>query len=73
MKITQTHVWKWLNTTKDGVSEKMVLPVAKATKWEVTPHELRDDLYPYPEDGLPPEIRAEKGQLFGRRAEDRPN
>lgn len=30
-----------------------VIPIAEATGWEVTPHELRPDLYPYPDDGLP--------------------
>ncbi|BCU91132.1 hypothetical protein YP72344_26270 [Yersinia pseudotuberculosis] len=31
---------------------------ASATHWEVTPHELNPDDYPYPKDGLPDERAA---------------
>jgi DNA-binding transcriptional regulator YdaS (Cro superfamily) len=33
------------------------IEIAAATGWRVTPHELRPDLYPNPDDGLPPEVR----------------
>lgn len=35
-----------------------VLTCAQATNWQVTPHQLRPDLYPHPQDGLPKELRA---------------
>jgi len=35
-----------------------VIAVAMATGWRVTPHRLRPDLYPHPEDGLPEERRT---------------
>lgn len=35
-----------------------VLDVSRATDYQVTPHELRRDLYPHPDDGLPTELRA---------------
>ena len=39
-----------------------VIPIAKAVEFRVTPHELNPDLYPHPEDGLPPELRAAQQQ-----------
>jgi len=57
-KVKQAHVWKWLNKTKQGVGADYVLAVAKVVNYQVTPHELRPDLYPHPEDGLPEERRT---------------
>ena len=37
------------------VGAERVLKVAEATGWKVTPHEMRPDLYPHPEDGMPRE------------------
>lgn len=37
----------------DIVPAERVLAVAAATGWQVTPHELRPDIYPNPCDGLP--------------------
>lgn len=56
--VTQAHVWKWLNTTKEGIPAKYVIPACKSVDYRVTPHELRPDLYPHPNDGLPQELRA---------------
>lgn len=50
---SQPSIWKWLNSTKEGVAGEFVIPVAKATDWQVTPHQLRPDLYPHHDDGLP--------------------
>lgn len=38
-----------------------VIDVARAVDFQVTPHELRPDLYPHPEDGLPIELRKGQG------------
>ncbi|HAN8704295.1 TPA: helix-turn-helix domain-containing protein [Escherichia coli] len=38
---------------KNKVPGELVLKVAKAVEWKVTPHELRPDLHPNPTDGLP--------------------
>lgn len=35
-----------------------VLAVSRAVNFGVTPHELRPDLYPHPDDGLPQELRG---------------
>ncbi|HSH98859.1 MAG: YdaS family helix-turn-helix protein [Methylophilaceae bacterium] len=57
VEVKQAHVWAWLNKTIDGIPEKKVIPVAKATGWKVTPHQLRPDIYPHPDDGLPDHLR----------------
>jgi hypothetical protein len=36
-----------------------VLAIAAASDWMVTPHELRPDLYPHPDDGMPPDRRCD--------------
>lgn len=41
-----------------GVSAERVLAISTATNWQVTPHQLRPDIYPNPQDGLPDDMRA---------------
>lgn len=55
--ITQAHVWKWLNTTKFGIPERHVIKACRCVDFQVTPHELRPDIYPHPHDGLPEHLR----------------
>lgn len=55
--ITQAHVWKWVNTTKLGIPAEFVIRASEAVNWQVTPHELRPDIYPHPQDGLPEHMR----------------
>ncbi|WP_233981700.1 transcriptional regulator [Pectobacterium versatile] len=43
---------------KNKVPGELVVKVARAIGWKVTPHELRPDLYPNPTDGLPKEKEA---------------
>ncbi|HFU0596181.1 TPA: transcriptional regulator [Escherichia coli] len=38
---------------KNKIPGELVVKVAMAVEWRVTPHELRPDLYPNPTDGLP--------------------
>lgn len=56
--VKQAHIWNWLNTTKDGVPAEQVRPVCEVCDWQVTPHQLRPDLYPHPHDGLPEHLRV---------------
>jgi DNA-binding transcriptional regulator YdaS (Cro superfamily) len=35
-----------------------VIGVSRAVNFDVTPHELRPDIYPFPDDGLPLEHRG---------------
>lgn len=56
--IKQAHVWGWLNKTKLGVPAEQVLNLCKSVDWKVTPHQLRPDIYPHPDDGLPDHMRS---------------
>lgn len=58
-KVGQVHVWGWLNNVKIEVPPAdVVLPIADALDYRLTPHDLRPDLYPNPTDALPPDIAA---------------
>lgn len=48
-----------------------VLALAAATGYQVTPHELRPDLYPFPEDGCPREMRVDIIRRHNERAAGR--
>lgn len=50
MGVAQQTVWQWFSF---GVPPKQVIPLCQLMKWEVTPHEIRPDIYPNPTDGLP--------------------
>ena len=54
--VTRQAMQFWLDSDSI-IPPDRVLAVAAALDWRVTPHELRPDLYPYPTDGLPPELR----------------
>jgi DNA-binding transcriptional regulator YdaS (Cro superfamily) len=54
--VSQTMVSSWVLDKKRVASER-VFSICLATSWQVTPHELRPDLYPHPHDGLPVEMR----------------
>lgn len=43
-------VYKWRTA---GIPADRVIPVCQATTWQVTPHMLRPDIYPNPDDALP--------------------
>ena len=53
--VTQSAVAQWI---AGQVGPLRVLKVAEATGWRVRPHDLRPDLYPHPEDGMPKERAA---------------
>lgn len=52
-KVTPSHVFNWLNRDRDGVSALSVIAVCKAVDYQVTPHQLRPDIYPNETDGMP--------------------
>lgn len=56
--VKQAHVWNWLNRQGRRVPAEKVLAVSSSTDWQVTPHELRPDIYPNPTDGLPADKRS---------------
>lgn len=43
-----------------GLPPDWVLWLAQRIDWARTPHQLAPELYPYPDDGLPPERRGDK-------------
>lgn len=49
--VTQSAVAQWVAGGR--IEAERVLAVAGATGWRVTPHDLRPDLYPHPDDGMP--------------------
>lgn len=53
--IGSTAIANWLQ--RGQVPADKVISVSRAVGFQVTPHELRPDLYPLPDDGLPLEIR----------------
>ena len=53
-KFQQGHVWHWLNVSKAEVPPgEYVIAISRGLGWRITPHELREDLYPNPDDGMP--------------------
>lgn len=63
--IKQAHIWNWLNRDK-RVPAEYVIPICKATKFKVTPHQMRSDIYPYRTDGMPPgKVKASRGPGLG--------
>ncbi len=51
----QQAVGYWL---KEGVPGEHVLKISADVNYQVTPNDLRPDLYPHPDDGLPADRRA---------------
>lgn len=52
IKVSPQAVQQW-----DIVPTDRVLEVSESVGWQVTPHQLRPDKYPHPEDGLPDRMR----------------
>ena len=58
-KVSQAHVWKWLNrSTAEVPPAEYVIPIAETINWQRTPHQLRPDIYPLPTDGMPAKREA---------------
>lgn len=56
--IPQPTISAWVNRFNFKVGAEFVITVASATDWQITPHQLRPDLYPHPNDGLPEHMRS---------------
>ncbi len=54
----QTRISEWRR--RGEVPPDAVIGVSRAVDFQVTPHELRPDLYPHPEDGLPESMRKKE-------------
>lgn len=58
--VGQSAISNWFQRGK--VPAERVLHVAIATEFRVTPHDIRPDLYPNPDDGLPAARRLDEGR-----------
>lgn len=56
MRCKPQNVWAWLNRDRKVASEWARF-VAEAVDYSVLPSEVRGDLYPNPDDGVPIERR----------------
>lgn len=57
-KISQPHVYKWLNSPNPAQMPPadVVIAISDFLEYKLTPHQLRPDLYPNPSDALPDSI-----------------
>lgn len=54
LKIMPSYLFAWIKADReDRPPAEYVLPIAEAVDWQITPHQLRTDLYPHPCDGMP--------------------
>lgn len=49
--VTKQAISKWVR--QRSIPVERVISVSRATGWQVTPHQLRPDIYPNATDGLP--------------------
>lgn len=53
-KIAQGNVWAWLKSPNADhmPPAEYVIPICRGLGYRITPHELRPDIYPHPDDGM---------------------
>ena len=61
LKCTPGHIWAWLNRDKK-VPGEWARHVAEAVDFQVLPMDVRGDLYPNRDDGVPPAMRGREGR-----------
>jgi DNA-binding transcriptional regulator YdaS (Cro superfamily) len=54
-EISEAAVGQWAGRK---VPSERVIAICEMSAWKVTPHEMRPDVYPHPEDGLPGQMRC---------------
>ena len=52
----QSSVRNWMMSGR--VPAEYVIAVSRSLDFRITPHQLRPDLYPHKDDGLPPDLRG---------------
>ncbi|QDQ25312.1 helix-turn-helix domain-containing protein [Chitinimonas arctica] len=55
--VTYQGLNDWLN--RGVVPPERVLPLCRSCDWRTTPHQIRADVYPHPDDGLPQAFRKQ--------------
>lgn len=58
--VSPVLISQW-RTERRTIPGDRVIPIARATGWRVTPHELRPDLYPNAGDGVPVDVDFSEG------------
>ncbi|EBU6994991.1 helix-turn-helix domain-containing protein [Salmonella enterica subsp. enterica serovar Bredeney] len=53
--ISPQAVNQWLS--KSVIPPRYVLTICEMTGWKIVPHDVRPELYPSPEDGVPDYLR----------------
>jgi DNA-binding transcriptional regulator YdaS (Cro superfamily) len=66
-RVGHTAIANWLQ--RGQVPAEQVIAVARAVEYSVTPHELRPDLYPHQDDGLPSDRRERPADILDELAE----
>ncbi|MCP4064670.1 MAG: helix-turn-helix domain-containing protein [Gammaproteobacteria bacterium] len=56
--VAPAYLYQMVNGIRP-ISPKRALSICEGSDWQVTPHELRPDIYPNPTDGLPAERSGE--------------
>lgn len=56
LHVSQALVSQWL-TGDTTITAERTKQIGEASEWLVTPHDLRPDLYPHPNDGIPEHMR----------------
>lgn len=56
LRVTPQAVSQWIHGTPVPVPR--VIEISRLSGWQVTPHQIRPDVYPHPDDGLPDERRC---------------
>ena len=59
MSVKQQHVYAWIQ--RGRIPGDWVISASRATGYMVTPHQIRPDIYPHPDDGLPSHLRGKSG------------
>jgi DNA-binding transcriptional regulator YdaS (Cro superfamily) len=57
-KVTTSHIYNWIERDQK-VPADWVLALSECAEWKITPHQLRPDLYPHKDDGLPVTMRCD--------------
>ncbi|PPD12149.1 hypothetical protein [Methylophilus sp.] len=55
-KLSATHINNWIERDKN-IPTDYVIPIAQVSEWKFTPHQIKPNKYPHPQDGLPDHLR----------------
>jgi hypothetical protein len=56
LKVTQPIIGRWLKQGH-GINPKHIIPLCSLFHFKITPHEINENIYPNPDDGLPADFK----------------